>query len=624
MMDVCKDGYGHLKIVHQIIKLTSAAKLNEQANRESLQQRFYTCAKQRHRNAQIETIADFEEMCRSNVVDINLPDERSSLAGMHYASQCNHKMAVETLITHGGNIEAVDSDGCTPLHLAAYVGATDVLKILIQAAQDMVSEGPSYYIDIQDNTGKTALHHAFTAYARKSNEVEVERSKNEMKPEQTRRMRALWNFSVSDDPVADRRRESLQEFAAEDICAGSFDRLSKEQSHLKTQSQAAPQGSELSDRVLLVETKLKILKIKQEINRKDGERDPQNELANEYIDDEIEQLNADMRYLTWNKSDRRKIFLMFLMWTSVWRREKCNRELAFFESQRDSIRECAWYLIHNARCDLLKQDKHGRIPLHNYCMLTNNGHETIKQIFFSRKGVRSEEAMAAQTQIVDAHGNTCVHFAAMSGNRELCAYFKENASMALDFPRSRDKRTPLHLAALEGHMDCVQWLVENGAAVGSADINTFTPAEVAGQMRHWKIQQYLNESSQQLVKAIELGNEDEVIMLLNQRADPEFRTPMHMTPLMIACLHGQKSIVEKLVVRGAKCHGVHDIHGHSPMMWAIDSFDPDNKARLGICEILMKQGNAHPSEIIVTGADKSKAEMSIVHYVCLPGMAKLA
>ena len=113
-------------------------------------------------------------------------------------------------------------------------------------------------------------------------------------------------------------------------------------------------------------------------------------------------------------------------------------------------------------------------------------------------------------------------------------------------------------------------------------------------------------------------------MLLSQRADPEFRTPQHMTPLMVACLHGQKSIVEKLIVRGAKCRGVHDIHGHSPFMWAIDSFDPDNQTRLDICEILLKQGHAQPSEIIVTGAENNRAEMSMLHYVCLPGMAKLA
>lgn len=50
---------------------------------------------------------------------------------LHRAAYAGHIEVVKALIQAGANIEAKDSDGCTPLHKADAQGHADIVKLLV-------------------------------------------------------------------------------------------------------------------------------------------------------------------------------------------------------------------------------------------------------------------------------------------------------------------------------------------------------------------------------------------------------------------------------------------------------------------------------------------------------------
>ncbi|XP_067623053.1 ankyrin-1 isoform X2 [Eurosta solidaginis] len=67
---------------------------------------------------------------------------------LHYAAACGHLECVRILITHGATLDAVNSDGCTPLHVG--VAHAEVAHILLK-------HGANPNLKTL-NTGETALH----------------------------------------------------------------------------------------------------------------------------------------------------------------------------------------------------------------------------------------------------------------------------------------------------------------------------------------------------------------------------------------------------------------------------------------------------------------------------------
>jgi ankyrin repeat protein len=59
--------------------------------------------------------------------------------------------------------------------------------------------------------------------------------------------------------------------------------------------------------------------------------------------------------------------------------------------------------------------------------------------------------------------------------------------------RYTDNTTPLHLAAMKGNMDTVQFLVSKGASVNARDMNGTTPLDYAGLYGRKEVVEYLSK-----------------------------------------------------------------------------------------------------------------------------------
>ncbi|KAK4473799.1 hypothetical protein MN116_003134 [Schistosoma mekongi] len=107
-------------------------------------------------------------------------------------------------------------------------------------------------------------------------------------------------------------------------------------------------------------------------------------------------------------------------------------------------------------------------------------------------------------------GISPLHFAAMNGHLSSCEALLR-AGISRD-ARTKVDRTPLHLAAQEGHADIVELLLRNGADLSAKDMLRMTAL-------HW---------------AAERGHTPVVQMLMRFGADAHLQNKFEMTPLDIA------------------------------------------------------------------------------------------
>ncbi|XP_066993710.2 L-asparaginase 1 [Anabrus simplex] len=82
----------------------------------------------------------------------------------------------------------------------------------------------------------------------------------------------------------------------------------------------------------------------------------------------------------------------------------------------------------------------------------------------------------------------------------------------------RCRRTPLHMAVIHGHLDCVSFLLEAGARKDVEDVLGYTATDLAFKMKHLHIQRLLNNMKSKVNGHVEMnginGNPEKVQSLL--------------------------------------------------------------------------------------------------------------
>ncbi|KAE9016240.1 hypothetical protein PR003_g14342 [Phytophthora rubi] len=157
-------------------------------------------------------------------------------------------------------------------------------------------------------------------------------------------------------------------------------------------------------------------------------------------------------------------------------------------------------------CDAKKQ----RSPL---LVAAQHGHPLLV-LFCVRNG--------ADVALVDADGDTAVHWAAYKGATEIVAVF-QYLQVSSDAP-DKFGQTPLHLAAMRGELSTVQFLVETlDADVKALDSKKRTPKDLAQLKRFHDVVRYLKQR--------ELRVAAWNVAAFTWWCDPGSRAPYHFTVL---------------------------------------------------------------------------------------------
>jgi len=176
-----------------------------------------------------------------------------------------------------------------------------------------------------------------------------------------------------------------------------------------------------------------------------------------------------------------------------WKEQNSDGETIFHIATKDHKKHELLQIIttkikSNELESILKiKDNAGNTPLHN-AIYTNESKPPfeLSQI----RNIISEK---------NALGLTAIHIACCMGNEEIVKYFWENNDSQCKqelFRRDNDRRSCLHMAASQGHLNVVKYLVEKvEIEIDTVADRGKTPLHLACQNNHFDVVQYLLEQN---------------------------------------------------------------------------------------------------------------------------------
>ena len=213
---------------------------------------------------------------------------------------------------------------------------------------------------------------------------------------------------------------------------------------------------------------------------------------------------------------------------------------------------------------------------------------------FPQKGEQDDTERMTQLPAKEfALGCSVLHQAALGNQFELEKILQEQPSL-VNF-RDYDRRTALHIAASEGHVDICRYLVAKGAKINRSDRMGGSPLDDAHRHRNPEVVQFLRENGARFgstsqatnfITAASEGDKEEVKAFLEfgsvdlNEGDYDRRTALHL-----AAGEGQLEIVEMLCAAGGDVN-VEDRWGFRPL----DDAKNAKKNSTEIMRVLVKYG----------------------------------
>ncbi|KAL0371225.1 UNVERIFIED_CONTAM: Ankyrin repeat domain-containing protein 53 [Sesamum angustifolium] len=166
--------------------------------------------------------------------------------------------------------------------------------------------------------------------------------------------------------------------------------------------------------------------------------------------------------------------------------------------------------------------------------------------------------------VKDKEGQTALHCAATAGKTQICKYLVEKLKVEMN-PKTGEGDTPLLLAVMVEQLPTANYLIKQGADVKASDFKGMTALHYAAERGDKKLMQLLisqgaeveaeSDHGTPLQRAASHGEKEAVQILLDHKSNPNFASPLLMTPVMLSivarsfeCLDMLLKITEKYML----------------------------------------------------------------------------
>ncbi|XP_040289762.1 serine/threonine-protein phosphatase 6 regulatory ankyrin repeat subunit A-like [Bufo bufo] len=233
------------------------------------------------------------------------------------------------------------------------------------------------------------------------------------------------------------------------------------------------------------------------------------------------------------------------------RQEKNGWSPLLLAAEKGHIAIVKILLQNHARVDVF--DEHGKAALHLAC---ENGHDKIADVLLWHKAF-----VNAKTKL----GLTPLHLCSQNGFNHLVKLLVGTHLASIDI-MSLTKRTPLHLAALNGQLDVCNSLLTMKADVYAADIEGQTPLHLAAENDHSEVVKLFLKHRPELVTSANVDGSTcahiaaakgsvaviKELLKFNMRSVTTARNKTNdSTPLHLAASGGHAEVVKVLLEAGA-------------------------------------------------------------------------
>jgi cytohesin len=311
--------------------------------------------------------------------------------------------------------------------------------------------------------------------------------------------------------------------------------------------------------------------------------------------------------------------------------------------------EVAQWLVAEGKADVEAADENGLTPLHFAAAqgrtkvlrwLVTEGKADVEAAVnmwaTTTKTLQGSVSMVMQghaTGTWTKDGMTPLHMAALHGHAETVQWLVTEGKADAEAV-AKDGYTPLHSVAEEGHVEVVQWLVAEGKAdVGAAIKDGYTPLHSAAACGHSAVVQWLVTDDKADVEAAaedgrtplhfaaHRGHLDVVQWLVTEgKADVDAAIRDGYTPLHAAAMSGHAAVVHYLVAEGKVDVNVATKNGGAPLFLAAA------QGHLEVVQWLVTEGKADVSAVIWDGrtplhSAALQGHMEIVQWLVMGGKA---
>ncbi|XP_048250649.1 uncharacterized protein LOC124152553 [Haliotis rufescens] len=262
------------------------------------------------------------------------------------------------------------------------------------------------------------------------------------------------------------------------------------------------------------------------------------------------------------------------------------------------------YVLSQKIADINSRGQHGRTPL---MVAAENGHRQVFDLLVTQ---------GADIYLVDSDGDNNLHVACVGGHVDMVKYVLSQKVADIN-SRGKHGRTPVMVAAENGHRQVFDLLVTRGAGVSLVDELRNSILHVACLGGHVDIVKYvlsqkvadINSRGQYgetpLMKAAEKGHRQVFDLLVTRGAGVSLVDELRNSILHVACLGGHVDIVKYVLSQNVADINSRGRYGRTPLMVAAEN------GHRQVFDLLVREGAD------VTLVDDGRN--NILHVACLGG-----